>query len=277
MAAASLPVKVSICARACTGSASTRMTRARSAASGLTPWPSSLAASAFSHSRVCVSASAAGLAARQPHQRGRHLGARQQLLVVGGPGIEGQQLPLVGRQRLAGQRVGQHGLHRPAAGQAELQHRHHLRRVGLARQAGDLGAVGREQHHRRVAADLEAAAELLRAGAVAVHVHGDEALRQRGEILAVEEGGLELVARRAPGGAPVQQHRLVLGAGLGEGALDIGVGGGGQPGHVGGRQAGGGVGRQHREPARHQQRGSEGKVAVGAQRRLLSSWRLSGA
>lgn len=44
------------------GSASMRVTRARSAASGFTPWPSSLAANAFSHSRVCVSASAAGQA-----------------------------------------------------------------------------------------------------------------------------------------------------------------------------------------------------------------------
>ena len=56
-------VSTSMCVRDCAGSASTRSTRSRSAASGFTPLPSSLAARALSHNRVVVSVSAAGLAA----------------------------------------------------------------------------------------------------------------------------------------------------------------------------------------------------------------------
>jgi hypothetical protein len=60
--AALLPM-TSMWARARAGSLTTFSTRSRSASSGFTPLPSSLAASAFSHRRVPVSVSAAGLAA----------------------------------------------------------------------------------------------------------------------------------------------------------------------------------------------------------------------
>ena len=127
-------------------------------------------------------------------------------------------------RRRPARRVGEHRLDRPAARPGRAAARSvYLRRVDLAGQARDLGAVGVEQHHRRVAADLEARAELLRARAVAVDVDGDEGARALDEVLAVEQRRLELVARRAPVRAPVQQHRLALGAGLRERGVDVGI------------------------------------------------------
>ena len=88
-------------------------------------------------------------------------------------------------------------------------------------QTRDLGAVRREQDHRRVAADVEACALPLRARAVAVDVDRDEVPRPLDEVLPIEDRRLDLVARRAPRRAPVQEHRLVRGLGRGERAVDV--------------------------------------------------------
>ena len=121
-------------------------------------------------------------------------------------------------------RVGEHGLHRPLLGvHAQAQHLRVLRRIDLARQARQLGAVGAEEHHRRVAAHLEAGAQLLRAGAVAVDVDRHEGARALDEVHAVEQRRLDLIARRAPLGAPVDEDRLAVGLGLRKGGVDLGV------------------------------------------------------
>ena len=143
-------------------------------------------------------------------QQARALGLADQLRLVDVPAVIGQRAPLIAAHRLACQRVGQHRLHRPAAGQAQLQHPHHLRRVGLAGQTGDLGAVGAHQDHGGIAPHLEAPAQLLCARQVTVDVDGHKALRAVDKVGAVEQRGLELVAGRAPFGAPVQQQRLLL-------------------------------------------------------------------
>ena len=90
----------------------------------------------------------------------------------------------------------------------ERQHLHVLIGVGFAGQPRDLLSVGREQHHRRIAAHLEARTQLLRARRVAVDVDRHEEARPLDEVLAVEDRRLDLVARRAPHGAPVEEQRL---------------------------------------------------------------------
>jgi hypothetical protein len=80
---------------------------------------------------------------------------------------------------------------------------HHLRRVDFARQASDLGAFRLEQDQRRIAAHLEARAQLLRARQVAIDVDRHEGARALDEVLPVEESCLELVARRAPLRTPI--------------------------------------------------------------------------
>ncbi len=91
----------------------------------------------------------------QLREQRRTLRGGHQLLLIGFPRIEAQQLPLVGGDLLAGLRVGQHGLHRTTAGQAQLQHAQHLRRIDFARQPREFLAVVAEQDHGRVAAHLE--------------------------------------------------------------------------------------------------------------------------
>ena len=199
----------------------------------------------------------------QPRQQRGPLRGGHQLLLVGLPGIETQQLPLVGGQLPARLGIGQHRLDGAAAGQAQLQHAQHLRRVDLARQAGELLAVVAEQDHGRITAHLEARAQALGAGVVAVDVDRDEGARLLDEVGAVEQRGLELVARRAPLGAPVQQHRLLLAASLGEGALDVGVAGGLLPRHRGRRARGGRCGHQRRDRADRGQRGGKDGQAGG--------------
>ena len=177
-------------------------------------------------------------ARRQAGQHARAFGRGHELRFVGDPRIKGQHAPLGTADRLAGACVGEHGLGRPAARQPELQQLQHLRRIGFARQAGDLGAVGAHQHHRRVAAHLEAAAELLRAGPIAVDLHRHQRLAAFDEVMPVEQRGLQLIARRAPLRTPVQQDRLVLGTREHERALDVGIVGRRLPGHaVGSGQA----------------------------------------
>ena len=80
---------------------------------------------------------------------------------------------------------------------------------------------GGEQHHRRVAADVEARAQLLRTLRVAVDVDGDEIARALDEVLAGEDRRLHFVARRAPDRAPIEEERLVLGFRLDERGVDI--------------------------------------------------------
>ena len=166
------------------------------------------------------------------------------MLLIGLPGIKRQQPPFIGRERLGRLGIGEHGLDRPAAGHAELQYGHDLRRVDLARQPGDFAAIGIEEHHRGVAIDLEPLAKFLRAGPVTVDMHGHKGAGLGGEILAVEERALELIARRAPGGAPVQEQRFLVAPGLRKSTLDIGIGCGRYPGHIGRRRAGSRVAAQ---------------------------------
>ena len=118
-----------------------------------------------------------------------------------------------------------------------MQNLHHLLGVDFARQPGDFGAFAVEQHHRWVAADLEPLAEFLCSRAVTVHVHCDKRPRRGSKVLAIEERGLELVARRAPRGAPVHEHGLLGGARLGEGAVNVGIGRSSEPRKVIRRQA----------------------------------------
>ena len=70
---------------------------------------------------------------------------------------------------------------------------------------------------------MKARPDLLRARAVAVDVDRHEAARALDEILPVEERRLDLVARRAPLRAPVDEDRLVGAARMGERGIDLGV------------------------------------------------------
>src|SRR6185503_10771037 len=106
---------------------------------------------------------------------------------------------------------------------AERQHLGVADRIDFARQPRDLLALRIEQDHGRITADLEAGADLLRARAVAVDVDRDERARALDEVLAIEERRLDLVAWRAPLGAPVDEDRLVLAACRGEGSVYLGV------------------------------------------------------
>jgi hypothetical protein len=72
-------------------------------------------------------------------------------------------------------------------------------------QTGDLGPVGLEQDHRRIAAHLEACAEFLRA--LGIEINRNEETRTIDEILAIENRCLDLIAGRAQT-APSTEHRL---------------------------------------------------------------------
>jgi hypothetical protein len=116
-------------ARVSAGSVSTRWTRSRSAASAFRPLPllsSSLATSAFSHSRVVVSLSPPGWPPPAAPAATAALSLRHELLLVGLPRVEGEQAPFVGRQRPAGLGVREHRLHGPAAAEPEVHQREHL-------------------------------------------------------------------------------------------------------------------------------------------------------
>jgi hypothetical protein len=75
--------------------------------------------------------------------------------------------------------------------------------IDLAGEPRDLPAVWLEQDHGRISAHFEARSEPLRIGAVAVDVYGNEKARPLDEILTIEDGRLDLIARRAPHRAPV--------------------------------------------------------------------------
>jgi hypothetical protein len=206
------PVSTSMCCAPAPGRPA-RAHALRSAASGFRPWPSSLAARAFSHSRVVVAASAGGLAAARRASSAGQLGLGHQLLLVGFPGVEGQQ-----RQSAAGS-----GLPASASASTAFTGRPPLRpQLQHASTCGASTSPGRrviscrrgEQHHRRVAADLEARPSFCAPGRSPSTCTATKFFDSVGEVLPVEQRGLELVARRAPAGAPVQQHRLLLGARL---------------------------------------------------------------
>jgi hypothetical protein len=134
--------------------------------------------------------------------------------------VEAQRAPLVGAQRLAGAGLGQQRGHAASARQALLEQFHDLGRVHLAGQTRLLLAGGVEQDQGGVGAHLEALGQALGAGQITVQIDRDHGPGLGDEVLALEEGGLELVAGRAPGGAPVEQHGLALLTRLGQGALD---------------------------------------------------------
>ena len=158
----------------------------------------------------------------QPAQRRGALRFRHQLRLVLLPCVVGELSPGLGRQRrgILAQCRGQRGLDRGAGVQRQAEHLHVLGRIDLAGQTGEFTAVGLEQDHGRVTAHLELRAEFLCAGCVTVQVNGDEGLAALGEIGPVEDRRLDLVARRAPDGAPVEKHRLVGLARLGKYGLE---------------------------------------------------------
>ena len=147
------------------------------------------------------------------------------------PRIEGEQAPVVRAQRRRlGERIGEDRADRPGRVHAEGEHFAVADRVDFAGQARHLLPLRREQDHRRIAADLEARTDLLRARAVAVDVDRNEGARALDEVPAVEERRLDLVARRAPLRAPVHEDRLVLVARTGERGVDLAVVGSVAPG-----------------------------------------------
>ena len=227
---------MSVCSRARAGSASSASTASRVVASTFGGAFASAAASAFRRSRTALSAASAGQASASASKRRRQLVLGDHLLVVGVPRIEGEQAPVVGAERgRRRERVGEHRADRPRRVHAERQHLAVADRVDLAGQARHLLALRVEEDHRRIAADVKAGADLLRPGAVAVDVDRNEAARALDEVLAVEERRLDLVARRAPLRAPVDEDRLVLALGDGEGGVDLAVAGGLLPGDAGRR------------------------------------------
>jgi hypothetical protein len=76
--------------------------------------------------------------------------------------------------RRRSERGGDCVLHHRAPFVRQCQDPHVLVGIDLARQSRDLGPVGLEQDHRRIAAYLAARAEFLRALGIAVEIHGNE-------------------------------------------------------------------------------------------------------
>lgn len=169
---------------------------------------------------------------------------RNDLILVRLPRVEREQPPLLRLEGLAGQRAPHQFPHRHLRLERGAQRDQVALGVDLARQPGDLGAVGLEENHRRITLHPEAGSDLLRAGLVTVDVDRNERAGALDEVRTREQGGFHLVARRAPHGAPVQEHRLAGNASRGEGTVHLGVGSGGVPGNAswrrcGGRRAGG--------------------------------------
>ena len=119
-------------------------------------------------------------------QQAGQLALRHQLLLVGFPGVVGEQPPFVGAQGLARARFSQHLLDGATTGQSKLQQVQDLRRVGLTRQPRDLETLRAEQDQGWIAAHIEALAQSLRTGDVAIEVNGDKVARLRNEVLPVE-------------------------------------------------------------------------------------------
>ncbi len=164
---------------------------------------------------------------RKAGERGRDILLRHQLLIVGDPGVVSKHAPILGRElRLlvalaGGERGGQRILHRARAVHRHRQDAHVLVSINFAGESRDLAAVRLEQDHRRIAAHLEARALALRARLVTVDVYRHEKARALDKILAIEDRGLDLIARRAPRGAPVEEHGLALLLGGREGGIDV--------------------------------------------------------
>ena len=177
----------------------------------------------------------------KPLQSGSQLPLGHELLLVAVPGVIGQQAP-VGRAELGRLvlRQRQRLLDRPRAVKPERQQLQVFLRIDFARQARNLAAVRAQQQGGRVAAHLEPCAKLLRAGLVAIEVDRHEAAALVDEVGAVEDRGLDLVARRAPGSTPVQKHRLAELARFGEHGVHLGFAARLAPGDGG---AGDGAGR----------------------------------
>jgi hypothetical protein len=96
-----------------------------------------------------------GVGEREQRRRQAILG--NHLLVVGVPRVEGEQAPVVGRERRRlGKGVGEHRADRPRRVHSEGEHLGVADRLDFAGQARHLLALRREQHHRRIAADRSA-------------------------------------------------------------------------------------------------------------------------
>ena len=159
--------------------------------------------------RCCPQAGRAGLG--QCSQARGPLGGRHEPIFIHFPSVIGEQFPFIGAQlfgRIEG--VGQHVAHGALARQTELQHLQHFARVGFAGQARPFLALRAEKQQGWVASHLEAGAKRLRTRAVAIDIHRHKCAGALDEIRPIEKCGLELIARRAPLRAPVQQNRLLL-------------------------------------------------------------------
>ncbi|MNM91662.1 hypothetical protein D3C81_1039670 [compost metagenome] len=159
------------------------------------------------------------------------------------PTVVAQHLPVFGAKLgRRGQRSCERFSNGAAAAGGDGQCPGQFGRVVAAGDAGDFVALRVEHDQCGIAAHAEAFAPRLRAFLVAVQVHRHEFAGQCDEGRILEQPGLELVARRAPHRAPVQQHRLATLGGFVEGIIHIAL----APGDGGGRGGGCRLRRRHR-------------------------------
>ena len=102
-----------------------------------------------------------------------------------------------------------HVLDRAHVAQHVVEHAGIQREVHVAGDARDLGAIGLEHHDGGITRNAKLIAQLLRVGQIAIEIHRDEQFRLLDEVRTIEHRRLELLARRAPLRAPVQQHGFV--------------------------------------------------------------------
>ena len=140
-----------------------------------------------------------------------------------GPGIVGEQLPVVARHVAARRGCRQDLLHRPRIGQRDVENPAVALDAHAAGQPCDLRSVRPEQDHRGVAHHAKALALLLCARRVAVQVDRHEQAAALLELPPIEDRRLDLRAGRAPLGAPVQEQWLGSRPCSREGGVDIAV------------------------------------------------------
>ncbi|VTQ63935.1 Uncharacterised protein [Stenotrophomonas maltophilia] len=192
------------------------------------------------------------------------------------PAVVTQHLPVFcGQSVRRCQRGGQGSGNSTAAARGDGQCPGQFGGVIAAGHAGDFVALWVQHDQGRIAAYAEALAPGLRTFLVAIQVDGNEFAGQRDESRVLEQAGLELVARRAPDGAPVQQHRLAAVGGLGEGIIDVALAPGdslgrrGRLGGVGGGNRGRGAGAQRRSQQQHGKRDAHRQHLEGQGDRAL--------
>ncbi len=177
------------------------------------------------------------------------------------PAVVAQHLPVFGGQAVRRrQRGGQGGGDGTAAACGNGQCTGQFGGVVAAGHAGDFVALWVQHDQGRIAAYAEALTPGLRSFLVAIQIDGHEFAGQRDEGRVLEQARLELVARRAPDRAPVQQHRLAAVGGFGEGIVHIALAPGDSLGRrrclggVGGGNRGRGAGAQRRSQQQHGKR-----------------------